>query len=56
MMSLAKKNHIDYIRFNKSLNLPSSSFWDLHHLRKPGYERWQVRLTNELVKRLPKAN
>jgi hypothetical protein len=55
MDGLASRNRIRYVRFNRSLNLPSSAFWDLHHLRKPGYERWQARLSAELVKSLPKA-
>jgi hypothetical protein len=54
MDGLAKRNSIRYIHFNKSLNLPSSAFWDLHHLLKPGYVRWQARLSAELVaKSLP---
>jgi hypothetical protein len=52
MNGLAKRNSIRYIHFNRALNLPSSSFWDLHHLIKPGYRRWQVRLTAEVVKGL----
>jgi hypothetical protein len=55
MQGLAKKNDIRYIHFNKSLNLPSSSFWDMHHLLEPGYKRWQARLSDELVKGLPAA-
>ena len=55
MDGLARRNNIRYVHFNKSLNLPSSAFWDLHHLLRPGYERWQARLSTELVKSLPKA-
>ncbi len=55
MDGLAHKNRIGYIHFNKSLGLPSSSFWDLHHLLRPGYERWQLRLSAEVVKRLHAA-
>ena len=56
MNGLARRNGIRYIHFNKSLNLPSSAFWDLHHLLRPGYERWQARLSAELVKQsLPRA-
>jgi hypothetical protein len=55
MERLAKQNGIRYIHFNKSLNLPSSSFWDMHHLLEPGYQRWQARLSDEIVKGLPKT-
>ncbi len=55
MDGLARRNQIGYVRFNKSLDLPSSSFWDLHHLLRPGYERWQVRLSAEVAKRLRAA-
>lgn len=55
MDSLAERNRIRYLHFNGSLDLPSSSFWDLHHLLRPGYERWQARLSAELVKALPRA-
>jgi hypothetical protein len=55
MGGLARKNDIRYVRFNASLGLPSSAFWDLHHLLRPGYERWQARLTAELVRGLPAA-
>lgn len=55
MDGLARKNDIGYVHFNKSLDLPSSSFWDLHHLLRPGYERWQARLSAEVVKRLRAA-
>jgi hypothetical protein len=55
MNGLARRNDIRYIHFNESLGLPSSSFWDLHHLLKPGYERWQARLSAEVVKGLPAA-
>jgi hypothetical protein len=52
---LASRNGIRYVRFNGSLDLPSSAFWDLHHLRASGYRRWQARLSDEIVKALPKA-
>jgi hypothetical protein len=55
MNGLARRNDIRYIHFNESLGLPSSSFWDLHHLLKPGYERWQARLSAEVAKGLPAA-
>jgi hypothetical protein len=53
MNGLANKNDIPYIHFNRALSLPSSSFWDLHHLLRPGYERWQARLSSEVTKALP---
>lgn len=55
MDGLARRNNIRYLHFNRSLNLPSSAFWDLHHLRRPGYRSWQARLSDELIKALPKA-
>ena len=54
MTRLASREGIRYIRFDRALNLPTSSFWDLHHLLRPGYERWQARLSAEVVKGLPK--
>jgi hypothetical protein len=51
--ALARKHHIKYVRFNGAIGLPSSAYWDLHHLLEPGYKRWQVRLSGELVKLLP---
>ena len=41
------------MHFTGSIGLPSSDYWDLHHLLKPGYKRWQARLSDELVKMLP---
>lgn len=55
MERLARQHDIRYIRFNRSLGLPSSSYWDLHHLLRSGYERWQERLSAEVVKGLPRA-
>ena len=52
---LADKYHIKYMHFTQAVGIPSSSFWDLHHLIKPGYKAWQARLSNELVKVLPPA-
>lgn len=52
---LARRNGIKYLHFTRSLGLPSSAFWDLHHLLEPGYTRWQTRLSLELVKMLPAA-
>ncbi len=51
---LARAHHIPYVRFTKAIGLPSSDFWDLHHLLKPGYKRWQARLSGELVRLLPR--
>lgn len=51
--ALARKHRIKYVRFNGAIGLPSSAFWDLHHLLEPGYKRWQARLSDELVKMLP---
>ena len=42
------------MHFNATVGIPSSSFWDLHHLLKPGYKVWQSRLSGELVKVLPR--
>jgi hypothetical protein len=50
---LAQKYGIKYLGFTGSIRLPSSAYWDLHHLLRPGYKRWQARLSTELVKILP---
>ena len=42
-----------YVRFTRSIGLPSADFWDLHHLLEPGYKRWQARLSTSCVKILP---
>jgi hypothetical protein len=52
---IARNNGIRYVRLNRSIGLPSSAFWDLHHLLSPGYTRWQSRLSDEVVKLLPAA-
>jgi hypothetical protein len=52
---LARREHIPYLQFNRSLGLPTPSFWDMHHLLRPGYRRWQARLSAEIVKLLPRA-
>lgn len=52
---LARRHGIKYLRFNRSLGLPSSAFWDLHHLLRPGSTRWQARLSAELVRMLPRV-
>ena len=52
---IARHNGIRYVRLNRSIALPSSAFWDLHHLVSPGYTRWQSRLSDEVVKLLPAA-
>ena len=53
---LASKYHIPYVHFTKVIGLPSSDFWDLHHLLKPGHKLWQARLSDELVKLLPRRS
>jgi hypothetical protein len=50
---LARGHGIKYLRFTRAIGLPSSDFWDLHHLLEPGYRRWQSRLSDELVRVLP---
>lgn len=52
-VALAGRHGIRYLRFNRSIKLPSADFWDLHHLLEHGYKRWQARLSDELVKILP---
>ena len=39
--TLARRYGIKYLRFTGSVGIPSTSFWDLHHLLRPGYEVWQ---------------
>ena len=51
--ALARRHGIKYVHFNGAIGLPSSDYWDLHHLLKPGYKLWQSRLSDELVKMLP---
>jgi len=50
---LARRYGIEYVHFTQAIGLPSSAYWDLHHLLAPGYARWQSRLSAELVKLLP---
>ena len=42
---LAEKYSIKYLGFTGAIGLPSSAYWDLHHLLRPGYTRWQSRLS-----------
>jgi hypothetical protein len=51
--ALARRHGIKYVQFTRAIGLPSSDYWDLHHLLRPGYRRWQARLSDELVKMLP---
>ena len=51
---LARRYGIKYMHFTAAVGIPSSSFWDLHHLLKPGYRVWQARLSADLVKVLPR--
>ena len=51
--ALARRHGVRYVHFTGSIGLPSSDYWDIHHLFEPGYRRWQARLSDELVKMLP---
>jgi len=42
-----------YLQLAGSGTIPSSDFWDLHHLLRPGARIWQSRLTDELVRLVP---
>ncbi len=52
--ALARKHGITYLRLQPSLKLRNTAFWDIHHLVRLGYTAWQTRLSNELVRMLPK--
>jgi hypothetical protein len=44
---------VRYVRFTKSVGIPTRYYWDMHHLLAPGAKMWQSRLSDELVKLLP---
>ena len=44
-----------YVHFTKSVGIPTKYYWDMHHLFAPGARLWQSRLSDELVKLLPRA-
>lgn len=49
-----KKYGVRYVHFTKSVAIPTRDFWDMHHLFDRGARIWQSRLSNELVKFLPR--
>ncbi len=49
-----KKYGVRYLHFTRSVGIPTSDFWDMHHLFDRGARIWQSRLSNELVKLLPR--
>jgi hypothetical protein len=51
---LARRYHISYLSLQPAVRMPSKGFWDLHHLVRRGYVRWQARLSDRLVRMLPK--
>jgi hypothetical protein len=46
---------VRYLHFTKSVGIPTKCYWDMHHLFAPGARLWQSRLSDELVKLLPRA-
>jgi hypothetical protein len=53
---LARRYHIRYLSFLRSIALPNTAYWDIHHLVKTGYVSWQSRLSDELVRLFPSAS
>ena len=49
-----KKYGVRYLHFTESVAIPTRDFWDMHHLFERGARIWQSRLSNELVKILPR--
>ncbi len=41
---------VRYLRFTKSVAIPTQDYWDMHHLFDPGARIWQTRLSDELVR------
>ena len=52
---LAKRHHAEYLSLNARGALPTGVFWDLMHLLPPGSQAWQSRLSDELVRLLPRT-
>ena len=53
---LARKYDLTYLHLQPALKLPNTAFWDIHHLVRSGYTRWQTRLSQKLVPLLPRAS
>jgi len=49
---LAVKKQIPFISFADDIGLVNGDFYDLAHLVEPGREKWQTRLSHEVVKLL----
>jgi hypothetical protein len=52
---IARRHHFTYLAYADPPRLPTACFWDLMHLLPPGSERWQSRLSDQLVELLPEA-
>jgi hypothetical protein len=50
--ALASRLGIGYVSFLHALRLPSSAYFDICHLMRSGYTRWQLRLSRAVVKLL----
>jgi hypothetical protein len=50
-LELANEHDIEYIRFLSTIGLRGTDFYDLQHLLPSGREKWQARLSRELVRR-----
>ena len=49
-----KEYGVRYLHFTRSVAIPTKDYWDMHHLFDQGARMWQSRLSNELVKILPR--
>jgi len=52
-LALARAYGADYISLQDDRRMSDSGFWDIHHLVRPGYERWQSLVSDEVVGLLP---
>jgi hypothetical protein len=52
--ALARQHGVGYISLQPGLSMPDKGFWDLHHLVRRGYTRWQSRLSDALVRLIPR--
>jgi hypothetical protein len=53
-LALARAYGADYISLQDDWRVPNPGFWDIHHLVRPGYERWQSLVSDEVVGLLPR--
>lgn len=50
--ALAARHGIRYVSFLRSRGLPSSAYFDICHLVRKGYTKWQLRLSREVIELL----